>query len=66
MYLSSLGAGLLAFASLSSASAIAARGDGGSTNSPSNRQAWSNGFDIDTDFAEKFPDTGVVRKVSRP
>jgi hypothetical protein len=58
--LSTLGAGLLAFASFSSA--LVARDS--STNSPSNRQAWSDGFSISTDFDTTFPDTGKVVTVS--
>ncbi|KAK4145141.1 laccase [Dichotomopilus funicola] len=32
-----------------------------SCNTPSNRACWSNGFDINTDYEVKSPDTGVVR-----
>ena len=33
-------------------------------NTPSNRACWSNGFDINTDYEAKIPNTGVTRKVS--
>ena len=59
--LSTIGAGLLALASFSSA--IVPR-QSGCTHGPTSRQCWSDGFDINTDFAEKFPDTGKVVKVS--
>src|SRR5687768_4299720 len=31
-----------------------------------NRACWSDGFDINTDYEEHFPATGIVREVYRP
>jgi len=59
--LSTIGASLLAVASLSSASVLAPR-QTACSNGPDSRQCWSEGFDINTEFAEKFPDTGKVVK----
>ena len=33
-------------------------------NTPSNRACWSDGFDINTDYETKIPDTGVTVNVS--
>ena len=57
-----IGSGLLALASFTSA--LVPRQS--NVHGPNNRQYWSEGFDIHTEFAEKFPDTGRVVKVSRP
>jgi hypothetical protein len=53
-----LGSGLLALASFTSALVPRQNAHG-----PNNRQYWSEGFDVHTDFAEKWPDTGNVVKV---
>lgn len=63
-----VGASLLALASISNA--LVAR-DGYSkdsssscTNSASDRQCWSDGFSVSTDYTTEFPDTGNVVTVS--
>lgn len=58
---SSLAASLLALASFTSAGAVVPR-QTGCTNGPQSRQCWGNGFDINTEFAEKWPSTGKVVK----
>lgn len=35
-------------------------------NTPSNRACWSDGFDINTDYEVKIPETGVTRSVRKP
>ncbi|KIW01054.1 uncharacterized protein PV09_07568 [Verruconis gallopava] len=57
--LSTIGAGLLAFTSLSSA-LVARGGYTACTNGASSRQCWSEGFDASTDFTKKWPETGKV------
>lgn len=39
-------------------------GRGGSCNSPNNRQCWTRGFDINTDYELGTPNTGNTRRVS--
>lgn len=34
-----------------------------SCHTPTNRACWSPGFDINTDYEDKIPDTGVTRQV---
>ena len=40
-------------------------GFGGNCNSPTNRQCWSLGFNINTDFELGTPTTGNTRRVSK-
>lgn len=40
-------------------------GGGGGCNSPTNRQCWSPGFNINTDYELGTPNTGKTRRVSK-
>jgi hypothetical protein len=60
--LQAIGTGLLALASFTSA--LVPRQE--NVHGPNNRQYWSEGFDVTTEFAEKWPDTGNVVKVCTP
>lgn len=62
--------GLALLAGLATSSPLASRDESlgllkrQSCNTASNRQCWSPGFDINTDYEASVPDTGVTVKVS--
>jgi hypothetical protein len=64
--LPALGASLLAFSASTLAASIpdVSKRDSVCTNGPSSRNCWQNGFSVDTNSYDKFPDTGVTRTVS--
>lgn len=66
--ISSLATGLLALASTTFAlpSTLQARGDTACVNGPSTRDCWKNGFSVNTNSYEKFPDTGKTVTVCMP
>ena len=54
---------LLSLLQPSTAAPAATSTCGSTANGPNSRQCWSPGYDINTNYYESWPETGVVREV---